>query len=306
MKVGALWIVIGRKGKSQEIWTWAQDTLPLSPALRIIERLLLSQVNAMTSIQEEDTRMIGEKAGTVIAKRPRIGPKSKNEGNMAAETEISRGAEGVVTRIVYLGRLAVRKKRLAKPYRHPTLDAKLSARRLSQEARILLRMRKAGIRVPALYVVDIRNRILVMEYLPGITLKAFLNQEKGEQRGQEIMREAGRAVAKMHLCDVVHGDLTTGNIMILPRSKSDEEGKREKEYSVCLIDFGLSSGGGTDEDLAVDLYVLERAVISAHSEAAEPLNETFILAYAKELNRPSVIRRLSEVRSRGRKRDMTG
>lgn len=257
----------------------------------------------MTTIPKQDISSVREKTGPVVIKRPRVDAISDNAVNATAEMEISRGAEGVVTRLVYLGRLAVRKKRFAKTYRHPVLDARLTSRRLSQEARILLRMRKAGIRVPAIYVVDIKNSVLVMEYLPGMTLKAFLNNE-GEQRGQEIMREAGREVAKMHKCDVVHGDLTTGNIMVVPRT--DEDGKGCREYSVCLIDFGLSSGGGSDEDMAVDLYVLERAVISAHSEAAQPLNETFILAYAQELKRPSVMKRLSDVRARGRKRDMTG
>lgn len=220
-----------------------------------------------------------------------------------AEEEISRGAEGVVSRISYLGRFAVRKKRFAKRYRHPELDSKLTSRRLSQEARVMLRLRKAGIRVPAVYFVDVKNGVIVMEHLHGITLKEFLRRGNAED-GKAVMQAAGKEVARMHCSDVVHGDLTTGNIMVA--SGASENVSELNGIEVCVIDFGLSSGGGTEEDFAVDLYVFERAVISAHSEAAQPLNEAFLSAYAQELKRPAVLKRLEEVRARGRKRDMTG
>lgn len=241
----------------------------------------------------------------VTAKRPRIEEPVKRPATTAEPIEISRGAEALVSRIPYLDRLAVRKERFAKRYRHPELDAKLTSRRLAQEARMLLRLRKAGIRVPALYRVDMKSNILIMEYVPGKALKDFLqsgNHSNGF--GNAIMTEAGKAVARMHKCDVVHGDLTTGNIMVLEKvNRNDADLEQDK---VCIIDFGLSSANATEEDMAVDLYVLERAVISAHSESAQPLNDAFLDAYAKELNRPAVMKRLAEVRCRGRKRDMVG
>lgn len=170
---------------------------------------------------------------------------------------------------------------------------------------MLLRLRKVGIRVPALYRVDTKNNVLIMEYVCGKALKEFLqNGQQEDGYGESIMREAGRLVARMHTCDVVHGDLTTGNIMVL--AKSVQDGSATQKDTVCMIDFGLSSGNATEEDMAVDLYVLERAVISAHSESAQPLNDAFLEAYASELNRPAVMKRLAEVRSRGRKRDMSG
>ncbi|KAI0562865.1 TP53-regulating kinase [Gracilaria domingensis] len=205
--------------------------------------------------------------------------------------ELSRGAEAVVCLVDFLGRKAIEKRRFPKRYRHPQLDAKLTTRRIQQEARVLLRLRKAGIRVPAVYSLNVTGGSIVMECVEGCTLKEFL--QTGRQGGEEVMRMAGRAVAKMHKNEIVHGDLTTGNILV-------------EEERVCIIDFGLSSGNGTEEDLAVDLYVLERAVISAHSEKAQPLNEAFLQAYAEELNRTAVLKRLEEVRARGRKRDMIG
>ena len=36
------------------------------------------------------------------------------------------------------------------------------------------------------------------------------------------------------------------------------------DHKLCLIDFGLGFAEGTPEDKGVDLYVLERALISTH------------------------------------------
>lgn len=231
---------------------------------------------------------------SLVAEAP---PKRQRVGD--GEVELARGAEGVVTRVSHLGRAAVRKERFSKPYRHPELDAKLTSRRLAAEARALLRLRKAGIRVPAVYLVDVESAVLILEDLGGVSLKDFLRVEGGAE-ALRVMGCAGSEVAKMHQAGVVHGDLTTGNLMVLDRAGGDAQ--------VCLIDFGLSSAGDScsEEDMAVDLYVLERAVISAHSEAAQPFNEAFLEAYAKQLRRPGVLTRLAEVRMRGRKRDMLG
>lgn len=228
----------------------------------------------------------GESTTTPPPKRPRH--------NMPVATEIARGAEAVVTQTPYLSRRAVIKKRLPKSYRHPVLDKKLTSRRLAQEARVLLRLRKIGVKVPALYEVRQDTAELVMEYIEGVALKDMLGGDCGLDDGVGVMKQLGAVVARMHRADIVHGDLTTGNVLVVGDS------------DVCLIDFGLSHGNGTDEDMAVDLYVLERAVISAHAESAQPLNDAFIEAYANEIGRPSVLTRLAEVRARGRKRDMTG
>lgn len=57
----------------------------------------------------------------------------------------------------------------------------------------------------------------------------------------------------MHDGQIIHGDLTSSNIML--RSPSND---------LVLIDFGLGQMKPTIEDKAVDLYVLERAFISTH------------------------------------------
>ncbi|KAJ1879457.1 TP53 regulating kinase, partial [Coemansia sp. S17] len=94
----------------------------------------------------------------------------------------------------------------------------------------------------------------------------------------------------MHSFDIIHGDLTTSN-MILDNSNR-----------LVLIDFGLSQISTSTEDKAVDLYVLERAFISTHPNS-ERLFATVLEAYADSEAARLILRRLEDVRQRGRKRD---
>lgn len=57
---------------------------------------------------------------------------------------VQQGAEARVYRGLFLGRAAVAKLRIPKRYRHPALEERLSRRRTAQEARSLLRCRRAG------------------------------------------------------------------------------------------------------------------------------------------------------------------
>jgi len=131
-----------------------------------------------------------------------------------------------------------------------------------------------------------------------------------------------------HSANLIHGDLTTSNIMIKQQKKS------VTDYSLVLIDFGLSFTSHLAEDRAVDLYVLERAVRTTHGKGRldKGLMQAVYEAYAaegravmeriaandkhtrtgKQLKQreqndaATVLRRLREVRQRGRKRDMLG
>jgi len=159
------------------------------------------------------------------------------------------------------------------------------------------------------------------------------------------MERVGRCVGRLHDIGVCHGDLTTSNLMLrAPERKEGEEGQgsrargrlttsemrmlaedggfppapevearsggqRSLEGEVILIDFGLASHSTQnlqDEDRAVDLYVLERAFAATHP-AAEPLFKEVLRAYGESFKgAKTVLRRLEDVRLRGRKRSMLG
>ena len=100
----------------------------------------------------------------------------------------------------------------------------------------------------------------------------------------------------MHNVDCIHGDLTTSNILL----KTGAE-------NIILIDFGLSFISALTEDKDVDLYVLERAFLSTHPNTEELIFKIILESYRKKANKAEeVIKKLDEVRLRGRKRTMVG
>jgi TP53 regulating kinase-like protein len=129
----------------------------------------------------------------------------------------------------------------------------------------------------------------------------------GDAALRSLMRRVGAAVGRLHAAGVVHGDLTTSNLMLRPppRPAADDGALGG---AVVLVDFGLAAQSVQDEDRAVDLYVLERAFASTHPAAAGALFRGEVLgAYAAAFGGGrAALRRLEEVRMRGRKRSMLG
>ena len=194
--------------------------------------------------------------------------------------------------------------RFPKTYRHPTLSSSITASRTIMEARALLRCAKAGVAVPAVRCVDEKEGILGLELIAGKSVREWLGggaegedetlidaeQAAGAQDEEAIlsdddqlklMRLIGRQLAIMHEADIIHGDLTTSNMMLRPASSDATTVDLERD-EVVLIDFGLSSVSAFAEDKAVDLYVLERAFASTHP-ASESLYRTILDSYAEEV-----------------------
>jgi len=116
--------------------------------------------------------------------------------------------------------------------------------------------------------------------------------------------------AKLHSKNIIHGDLTTSNVLVRkPTSKTDLVNVDIDQASLVLIDFGLARVESTAEDKAVDLYVLERSLLSSHSELPE-LFSAILSNYADNIRdkkqRREIISKYEEVRARGRKRLMIG
>ena len=94
------------------------------------------------------------------------------------------------------------------------------------------------------------------------------------------MKLIGTMIGKMHDADIIHGDLTTSNIMLKYTNNINNETTIQNNLSisskenmnisqVVLIDFGLGLINAIIEDKAVDLYVLERAFASTHPNSEE-------------------------------------
>ncbi|XP_020839402.1 EKC/KEOPS complex subunit TP53RK [Phascolarctos cinereus] len=215
---------------------------------------------------------------------------------------VKQGAEARVYRGRFLGRAAVIKERFPKRYRHPTLDSQLSRRRTLQEARALLRCRRAGILAPVVFFVDYTSNCLYLEEIEGsLTVRDYIQSiqmtETDPEKLSLLARKIGKVLAQMHDEDVIHGDLTTSNMLL----KTPIE-----QLSLVLIDFGLSFISALPEDKGVDLYVLEKAFLSTHPNT-ETLYQDLLKSYSSESKKSGpVLKKLDEVRLRGRKRSMVG
>lgn len=131
-----------------------------------------------------------------------------------------------------------------------------------------------------------------MEYIDGITVKHTLLAN--ESAHEAIAHRIGQVIAALHSCNIIHGDLTTSNILL-------------RNGECIMIDFGLSSISTSVEDRAVDLYVLERAILSTHPTIGAAFFARILHAYADKVsNSKTTLAKLAEVQKRGRKRDMIG
>ena len=269
-------------------------------------------------------------------------------------TLISQGAEALLYRTHFLQPTypCALKYRPSKPYRHPILDARLTKHRMLTEARTMVRMRREGLRVPGVLGVECEpangdygkkggGGWMMMEWIDGQTVKDVLRAVRAARKRtgregafkeeiQHLMARIGKILGKMHEMGVVHGDLTTSNLMIRPSNRrtngicngiheehanvedksdvEDESAMREilVHGEIVLIDFGLAAQSIQDEDKAVDLYVLERAFGSTHPEAEAEFREV-LRAYGESYRSAKVVlKRLEDVRLRGRKKSMIG
>lgn len=187
------------------------------------------------------------------------------------------GAEATVYLDETKGARRVLKDRVAKRYRLLQLDEELRATRTRREANIL---RKLPIPGPRLLATDGKARI-EMEFIDGVQVKRLLDQDAS------IARTIGERLATLHDADIIHGDLTTSNMIM-----------RERE--LFFIDFGLSFASKDVEDKAVDLHLFRQALESKHFRVEHEAYAEFLRGYAASPHAPAVLERLKAVERRGR------
>lgn len=160
---------------------------------------------------------------------------------------LSNGAEAVIFKANYLGKPAVVKKRMPKKYRHPLLDEKIRAKRTKQECVLLTKAKQAKVRTPVIYKVERKSFQITMEFVDGQKVKAIL----GKKNSGKICKKIGEEIGKLHLGGIIHGDLSTGNII-------------QKKNSLVFVDFGLGFFSKKTEDQAADLLSLKKTFLATH------------------------------------------
>lgn len=188
--------------------------------------------------------------------------------------EIGRGAEATIL----LNKDIIIKDRLPKGYRHPKLDSKLRQTRTRREVKIL---QKIGDVAPKVFGAE--GTKIEMEYIDGDLVKNIIDKKP------ELAKEIGKLTGIMHDKHIMHGDLTTSN-MILDKKK------------IRFIDFGLSIITYKVEDKAVDLHLFKEAVQSKHYKSMGTIWKEFVKGYNPS-NKKEILQRLEIVERRGRNKE---
>jgi Kae1-associated kinase Bud32 len=190
---------------------------------------------------------------------------------------LASGAEAVIYYEEKDGVRRIIKERVPKAYRHAQLDEELRKSRTRREASIL---RKLPIPGPKFIETDNTKRI-VMAYVEGKQVKELLDGEPA------LARLIGERLARLHDADIIHGDLTTSNMIF-------------HEGELFFIDFGLSFVSAQAEDKAVDIHLFKQAIESKHYSVQEAAYDKFLEGYAASRNYVAVLERLKSVERRGR------
>ena len=209
------------------------------------------------------------------------------------------------------------KDRISKSYRHPDLDAQIRKRRTKSETKLLEKASKI-INCPApIYTANIYQ--IPMPFIEGKKLSENLNNFALEKQ-KEICREIGSSVAKLHKKDIIHGDLTTSNMILVeahqkaqqrhplrshPLGKAQQESSQMGKDKIFFIDFGLGYISKKTEDKAVDLRLLKHALEAKHFQNYEILTKEVLNSYEKILGKiesEKIFERVKSVEKRRRYR----
>jgi TP53 regulating kinase-like protein len=201
---------------------------------------------------------------------------------------IGQGAEAILT----LENDKVTKERIVKGYRLPILDEQIRKARTKKEAKILIKAREVKANVPEVLNADKKGipkekYNLEIEFIDGEKLSEKLNYFE-EKKQFEVMKKLGHQVAILHKHDIIHGDLTTSNVIF-------------SESRIFIIDFGLGFISKRLEDKAVDLHLIKQALEAKHWQNHEELFKHFLQGYEWEKS-SKVLEQLKKVEARGRYR----
>src|SRR5579875_3335252 len=207
------------------------------------------------------------------------------EGTQTGAT-VSRGAEATLREGDWWGFPVLIKDREAKGYRPKEFDDRLRKERIRTEAR------RAGVRTPLVYDVDMTHARIILERLPGPTLKEILEAPNADRATLErAVREFGRALGRLHAASISHGDLTSSNVLF-------PEGP---DGPPALLDLSMGSRQPGIEELGIDLHLVEEDFKSLVPQS-EALVRAFLAGYAEGNpdGHTAVVARAKEIRGRVR------
>lgn len=145
---------------------------------------------------------------------------------------IQQGAEAIIS---LNSKNQVLKNRISKGYRLKEIDQKLRKLRTRSETKIINKLNKV-IPVPKILESDEKTFQISMQYIQGKKLSEHLEN----LNYQEICKQIAENISKLHDQDIIHGDLTTSN-MIYINDKNTSNSERDKDEGKSSEDENIQS-----------------------------------------------------------------
>jgi len=209
---------------------------------------------------------------------------------VASQTLIKKGAEARLYLAEWHGRKVIVKMRFPKKYRPFELDEQIRVYRTAHESQLIHEAKLAGVPTPTIFLADISNAAITMEFIEGNQVKQLLDKISNEER-KKLCLKIGELIGKLHMQGVIHGDLTTSNMIL----NADDK--------VFLVDFGLGEKSIELEAKGVDLHLMKRALQSTHYQFAEECFQNVIDGYSRVRRTEEttkVLEKIKQIERRGR------
>lgn len=210
--------------------------------------------------------------------------------NLATPVLLKKGAEASLYLAEWQGRKVIIKMRIPKKYRPEELDKQIRSYRTVHEPQLMHEAKAAGVPTPLIFMVNIAEASITMEYVEGQQVKQLLNAlPKAEQH--DLCLRIGELIGKLHNHGLIHGDLTTSNIILRADGK------------IFFVDFGLGEKNIEVEAKGVDLHLMKRALQSTHYQHWEECFQSVLHGYSSvvgEETAEKVYEKIREIERRGR------
>ena len=209
---------------------------------------------------------------------------------LAEKTLLKKGAEASLYLSDWHERRVIIKLRIPKKYRPPELDEQIRSYRTVHEPQLMHEAKAAGVSTPLIYMVNVPESSITMEYIEGQQIKQVLNNVPKAER-HDLCVKIGESIAQLHKQGLIHGDLTTSNIILNPEGK------------LFFVDFGLGEKNIELEAQGVDLHLMKQALQSTHYMFWEECFQNVLCGYTSVLGvgvAEKVYEKIREIERRGR------
>ena len=203
---------------------------------------------------------------------------------------IKKGAEASLYLEDWHNRKVIMKRRHPKRYRIPELDMMIRSQRTMHEPHIIHKAKEAGVPTPTIFMVDVAEANIIMEFVEGKQVKEVLDNVSKQER-LTLCTLIGKLIGRLHNHGIIHGDLTTSNMILTPHGK------------VVFVDFGLSERSIELEPKGVDLHLMKRTLHSTHYKHAKDSFKAVMEGYAESVGpeeTKKVTANIREIEKRGR------